>query len=151
MKKTLALTALLFAAHAVAADAPYDEKADARTDIRAALASAQQARLPVLVVFGANWCGDCKMLDTAFKTGVSAPLMAKNFKIVKVDVGRFDRNVDIAASYGVPLKSGIPAVAVLAADGRVLYATAGGELADARKMGDAGVLDFFTKVAARHR
>ena len=151
MKKTLALTALLFAAHTVAADAPYDEKADARTDIRAALASAQQARLPVLVVFGANWCGDCKMLDTAFKTGASAPLMAKNFKIVKVDVGRFDRNVDIAASYGVPLKSGIPAVAVLAADGRVLYATAGGELADARKMGDAGVLDFFTKVAARHR
>ncbi len=151
MKKTLALTALLFAAHTVAADAPYDEKADARADIRAALASAQQARLPVLVVFGANWCGDCKMLDTAFKTGASAPLMAKNFKIVKVDVGRFDRNVDIAASYGVPLKSGIPAVAVLAADGRVLYATAGGELADARKMGDAGVLDFFTKVAARHR
>ena len=38
-----------------------------------------------------------------------------------------------------------------AADGRLLYATAGGELADARKLGDAGVLDFFTKVAARHR
>ena len=155
MRKTLAqtaLTALLFcAAQAFAADAPYDEKADARADIRTALASAQQAKLPVLVVFGANWCGDCKMLDTAFKSGASAPLMAKSFRIVKVDVGRFDRNVDIATGYGVPLKSGIPAVAVLAADGRVLYATAGGELADARKMGDAGVLDFFTTVAAKHR
>ena len=156
MQKTLALTALLCAAQAFvatsfAADAPYDEKADARADIRAALATAQQTKLPVLVVFGANWCGDCKMLDTAFKTGASAALMAKSFKIVKVDVGRFDRNVDIATGYGVPLKSGIPAVAVLAADGRLLYATAGGELADARKMGDAGVLDFFTKVAAQHR
>ena len=155
MRKTLALTALtplLFcAAQAFAADAPYDEKADARADIRTALASAQQAKLPVLVVFGANWCGDCKMLDTAFKSGASAPLMAKSFRIVKVDVGRFDHNVDIATGYGVPLKSGIPAVAVLAADGRLLYATAGGELADARKMGDAGVLDFFTTVAAKHR
>lgn len=151
MKKTLALTALLCAVRAIAADAAYDEKADARADIRTALAAAQQAKVPVLVVFGANWCGDCKMLDAAFKTGASAPLMAASFRIVKVDVGRFDHNVDIATSYGVPLKNGIPAVAVLAADGRLLYATAGGELADARKMGDAGVLDFFTKVAARHR
>ena len=105
----------------------------------------------MLVVFGANWCGDCKMLDTAFKSGASAPLMAKHFRIVKVDVGRFTRNVDLADGYGVPLKKGIPAVAVLAADGRVLYATQGGELADARKMGDAGVHAFFTQVVARPR
>lgn len=149
----MALMALMasIAAPAAAADAPYNEPADAKADIRATLAAAQQAKLPVLVVFGANWCGDCRMLDTAFKTGASAALMAKSFKIVKVDVGRFDRNVDIATGYGVPLKSGIPAVAVLAADGRLLYATAGGELADARKMGDTGVLDFFAKVAAKHR
>lgn len=151
MRKTLALSTLLCAAQAFAADAPYDEKADAKADIRSALVVARQAKVPVLVVFGANWCGDCKMLDTAFKTGASAPLMGRSFKVVKVDVGRFDRNVEIATGYGVPLKSGIPAVAVLAADGRLLYATAGGELADARKMGDVGVLEFFTKVAAKHR
>ena len=153
MRKTLAVMALIasLVAPAGAADAPYNEAADAKADIRTTLAAAQLAKVPVLVVFGANWCGDCRMLDTAFKTGASAPLMTKSFRIVKVDVGRFDRNVDIATGYGVPLKSGIPAVAVLAADGRLLYATAGGELADARKMGDAGVLDFFTKVAAKHR
>ena len=153
MRNTLASMALIatLSAPACAADAPYNEAADAKAEIRATLASAQQAKLPVLVVFGANWCGDCRMLDAAFKAGASAPLIAKSFKVVKVDVGRFDRNVDIATGYGVPLKSGIPAVAVLAADGRLLYATAGGELADARKMGYAGVLDFFTKVAAKHR
>ena len=79
MRMTLALTALVsaFVAPAVAADAPYNEAADAKADIRATLAAAQQAKVPVLVVFGANWCGDCRMLDTAFKTGASAPLMAK--------------------------------------------------------------------------
>jgi len=100
------------------------------------------------VVFGANWCGDCKMLDMAFKTGTSAALIKQHYKVVKVDVGRFDRNVDIAQAYGVPLKSGIPAVAVLAQDGKVLYATRGGELADARRMGDQGIHDFFRKVTA---
>jgi thioredoxin 1 len=142
----LLLTASM-AAHA-GPPAIYDEAADAKAGIRAALADAEKAKLPVLVVFGANWCGDCRMLDASFKTGQSAPLIAKSFKVVKVDVGRFDRNVDIAESYRVPLKKGIPAVAVLSPQGKLLYATEGGELADARKMGDQGVYDFFSRVTA---
>ena len=126
----------------------YDEAADAKAAIRSTLVDAEKAKLPVLVVFGANWCGDCRMLDTTFKTGPSAPLIAKHFKIVKVDVGRFDHNVDIAEAYRVPLKKGIPAVAVLSPQGKLLYATEGGELADARKMGDQGVYEFFTRVTA---
>lgn len=149
----LLLTALLAAlpAQVNAQSGPpaiYDEAADAKAAIRATLAEAEKAGLPVLVVFGANWCGDCRMLDASFKQGPSAPLIAKRFKVVKVDVGRFDRNVDIAERYRVPLKKGIPAVAVLSPEGRLLYATEGGELADARKMGDQGVYEFFTRVTA---
>lgn len=147
----LLLTSLLLASGIAAQAAPtpiYNEAADAKAEIRATLDEAAKARLPVLVVFGANWCGDCKMLDATMKHGPSAPLIAKSFKVVKVDVGRFDHNVDIADGYHVPLKKGIPAVAVLSPQGKLLYATEGGELADARKMGDQGVYDFFTRVAA---
>lgn len=145
-------TALLLATslHANAGGPPpiYDEAADAKAAIRTTLAEAGAAKLPVLVVFGANWCGDCRMLDNTFKHGPSAPLIAKSFKVVKVDVGRFDHNVDIAETYHVPLKKGIPAVAVLSPEGKLLYATEGGELADARKMGDQGVYEFFTHITA---
>jgi protein disulfide-isomerase len=140
----------LVTAGGLAAAAPatvYDEAADARAEIQAALGAARTAHQPVLVVFGANWCGDCKVLDMAFKSGRSAPLIEQHFKVVKVNVGRFDKNVDVAESYGVPLKSGIPAVAVLSDQGSVVYATRAGELADARKMGDDGIYAFFTKVA----
>jgi protein disulfide-isomerase len=133
---------------ALAAPGPYDEGADAQAQIAAALRAAAQARVPVLVVFGANWCADCKVLDLAFKEGAAAPLIAKSFKVVKVDVGRFDRNTDIAQRYGVPLKTGIPAVAVLDARGQVVYATKAGELADARNMGSTAIHAFFTQVAA---
>jgi len=125
----------------------YNETADAKAEIKQALAQAATTGVPVLVIFGANWCGDCRMLDNTFKHGPSAPLIAKSFKVVKVDVGRFDRNVDIAEGYRVPLKKGIPAVAVLSPQGKLLYATEGGELADARKMGDQGVYDFFARIA----
>ena len=142
--------AILTATAAIAAPAvhvPYDESADAKAEIRAALMAAERSKVSVLVVFGANWCGDCKVLDIAFKEGAAAPLIAKNFKVVKVNVGRFDRNVDIADAYGLPLKKGIPAVVVLSEKGKVMYATNGGELADARTMGDQGIFDFFAKVA----
>lgn len=150
--RTLSATILLgLALAANAAPGPYDEGADARAELDAALAQARAARKPVLVVFGANWCTDCKVLDMAFKGGASAPLIERNFKVVKVDVGKFDRNGDIAKAYGVDLRKGIPAVVVLSPAGRVLHATRAGELADARNMGDTAIHDFLARMAALDR
>ena len=150
MRLRFALLLFSFAALVQAAPtAVYNETADAKAEIRDAMHAAAQSGRPVLVVFGANWCGDCKILDLAFKEGASAPLIAKKFVVVKVDVGRFDRNTDIAASYGVPLKHGIPAVVVISPQGEPIYATRGGELADARSMGDKGIYEFFLKVASQ--
>jgi len=148
MRQLIATLLLAVAAHVHAATGPYDEAADAHAAIRGALAAAVQANTPVLVVFGANWCPDCRVLDTAMHSGSSAPLMQKHFRVVKVDVGRFDRNVDLAEAYGVPLKKGIPAVAVLSPQGKVVYATRSGELADAREMGEDGIYRFFSRVTA---
>ncbi len=148
MKLRHAIPLLMFATVATAAEGPYNEAADAKLDIQQALVQAAQAKVPVLVVFGANWCGDCKVLDIAMKTGASAPLIAKDFRVVKVDVGRMNKNVDIADGYGVPLKKGIPAIAIVSPKNEVMFATRGGELADARKMGDTGIHDYLKLAAA---
>ena len=149
LRRTLAgtIAALALVGTGWASDGPYNETADAKAEIQQALVQAATAKVPVLVVFGANWCPDCKVLDLAMKDGSTAPLIGQNYRVVKVDVGRFNRNTDIAVAYGVPLKKGIPAVAVLSAQGKVLYATQAGELADARQMGDSGILDFFKRVS----
>jgi thioredoxin-like negative regulator of GroEL len=123
----------------------YDETADARLAIEQARAQAAPSGKRVLIVFGANWCGDCRVLDTAMKQGRLKALLDGRFVVVKVDVGRFDRNDDIARRYGVPLKKGIPTVAVLAADGSASFVTSGGELADARSMGEDALVAFFDR------
>ena len=151
MRVALALLLMLFAASSLAADGPYDESADARREVQRALADAAVAKASVLVVFGANWCADCKILDMTMRKDPTSALVAREFKVVKVDVGRFDRNVDLATAYGVPLKSGIPAIAILSPRHEVLYATRAGELADARKMGEAGIHEFFKRAAASAR
>ena len=123
---------------------PYDEAANARQDVQAALKAAKVENKAVLLVFGANWCGDCKVLDMEMHQVNLARLVNERLIVVKVDVGRFDRNLDVAGQYGKILKKGVPSVALVRADGSVAYQTDGGELADARKMGRDGITQFFT-------
>jgi protein disulfide-isomerase len=147
--KILQTLLIVFLATAVsAADGPYNETADAKLDIKQALTQSATVKTPVIIVFGANWCGDCKMLDSAMKNGASATLLSKDFQIVKVNVGHFDKNLDVAKTYGVPLQMGIPAVAIISTNNQVLYVTREGELANARKMGDNGIYGFFKRVTA---
>jgi thioredoxin 1 len=134
---------LLSAAALAAPSLPYDATADAKAQVHSALVSAKADQVPVLLIFGANWCEDCRALDGALKEGKNAELIKQGFKVVKIDVGRFDHNLDIANEYGNPIKKGIPAAVILSADNEVVYATRGGELANARKMSDSGVYDFF--------
>ncbi len=140
---TLAATLSAFAQQAPATPAAktvYNESADARAELNQALARAQAQHKNVLVVFGANWCGDCLALDRKMASGSLAEHVEQRLVVLKVNVGRFDRNTDLAAQIGVSLKKGIPAVAVLSREGEVIKATNGGELADARSMGDDAVL-----------
>jgi protein disulfide-isomerase len=140
----LALGAAL-AIGASASTLPYDEAADAKAQLQSALAKAHSANKPVLVIFGANWCEDCRALDQALREGRNAALLAREFELVKVDVGRFDRNLDIAQKYGNPIRKGIPAAVIVSPDDKLLYATRAGELADARRMNEGDVYAFFAQ------
>lgn len=149
---TLGVAVALVAAIAWASsNAPYAEVADARADIAAAQQAAAAHQQQVLLVFGANWCGDCRALDDAFHTGTVAPQIKQRYQVVKVNVGKYDRNLDLAEQYRVPLKKGIPSIAILSADGKALYSTQRSELASARGMGDKGLHDFFKKLAEQVR
>jgi protein disulfide-isomerase len=148
--KRLTLAVLLASSLIVgAADLPYNEQADAKADVKQALVDAHQSNKPVLLVFGANWCEDCRALNGALKSEKNADLIKQSFNVVKIDVGHFDKNLDIDTVYGDPIKKGIPAVVVLSPDNEVLYSTKAGELADARRMNEDGVYGFFRDVVAK--
>lgn len=74
-----------------------------------------------------------------------ARLIARDFVVVKVDVGRYDKNLDIAKKYGVPMSKGIPAIALLNSHGKLLYAQSQGEFANARAMPYRDFAEFFRK------
>ena len=139
------LTCMGLALAAFAANPPYDETGDPRAELQRALVDAQNQHKDVLIVFGANWCEDCRDLDKAMR-GSSAGLIDSRFVVVKVNVGNFNRNLDLAAHYGNPIRNGIPAAVVVSPTDQVLYSTKAGELANARRLGESGIYDFFSKV-----
>ncbi len=66
--KSLASAFALLCLSAVATAAPplpYNDSADAHAALATAFSEAKDAHKDVLVVFGANWCEDCRALDRA--------------------------------------------------------------------------------------
>lgn len=101
----------------------YDESADARAEIAAALGTAKKDGTRVLVVVGANWCGWCIKLHNTMRSDRAIATQLRNeYELVKVDIGQFDKNMDLVEQYQLPLKTaGVPYMAVLDAEGKVVH------------------------------
>ena len=124
----------------------YSETADPKADIATALTRAKREHKHVILDFGGDWCGDCQVLDIYFHQPVNAELLAKSFIIVHIfTTDNLDRNVDVAAKYGVPLGKGVPALAVLDDRGTVLSSQKTGEFSDMRYMDSSSVTAFLNR------
>jgi thioredoxin 1 len=125
---------------------PYDESADAHAQVDAAFAEARKSGRTVLLDFGGNWCPDCRILAGVLQEPPVAAWMAKRFVVVKIDVGRRTKNMDISARYGVTVK-GVPTVLMLAPDGKLQNPDDPYGLSDARSMSSQAVVDLLAKMA----
>jgi thiol:disulfide interchange protein len=120
----------------------YPEPGKAKTDLAAALQSAGANHRHIIVDFGGNWCTDCHVLDGYFHDAANGPILEANFLLVHVNVGRLDQNLDLAERYQIPLKKGVPALAVLDSDGTLLYSQRTGEFEAMRRMQSSAVTAF---------
>jgi thioredoxin 1 len=123
----------------------YSDTADAQAEIRAAIAQAAREHKRVLLDFGGNWCPDCQVLNIYFHDPSNASLLQHNFVLVDVSIGEYDRNLDIAQHYGVPLNKGVPALVVLDSHGRVLYAQRNGEFEKMSMLDPSVVMEFLQR------
>jgi thiol:disulfide interchange protein len=123
----------------------YSAEADPKADIASTLKQASLERKRVILDFGGDWCGDCQVLDIYLHQSPNLELFDKNFLLVHVDIGHFDKNLDIAEQYNIPLKKGVSALAVLDSDGKLLYSQQAAEFGDMRYMYANSVTDFLNR------
>jgi thiol-disulfide isomerase/thioredoxin len=122
----------------------YDEKANAREQIDAALKVAKRDNKRVILVFGGNWCGWCYKLHDVFTTHeVIAPLVSEEYVPVMVDV---DTNRELFESFGKDnAQQGFPFLTVLDAQGKLLVNQNTGDLEEGPKHDPKKVEEFLRK------
>ena len=124
----------------------YPADADAHAETKEAEERAATQHKRVLLVFGANWCFDCHVLDLAFQRPDLAPVVASSYEVVHVDLGPDEKkNADLVAQFAVPLDKGIPALAVAESDGKLVVSQKNGEFEDARSLTPEALLEFLNK------
>ena len=123
---------------------------DAHAEIEAALARARHGHKNVLLVFGADWCYDCHVLDKAFRRSDVAAVLNPNYELVDIDIGEGNKNLDIAQQYEVPLNRGVPAIAVIDGNGNLLFSQKGGEWERARALAPEDLKQFLNRWKPQH-
>jgi len=123
----------------------YPAGVDAQKEISEALAAAAKSHKRVLLIFGGNWCYDCHVLDEAFHAPEIAPTLNGNFVVAHIDIGEYNKNLEIAKKYEVPIDRGVPAAAVLESNGKLLFSQKNKEFEAARSLAPEDILAFLNK------
>ena len=119
----------------------YPPAQEAQEEIASALAAAGKDHKRVILIFGGNWCYDCHVLDTTFRSKDFAPLVDANYHVIHINVGNYDANLDLAKKYEIPLEKGVPSLAILDPDGTLVVSQKKGEFESTVRIGPEDVLD----------
>lgn len=119
---------------------PYPDPSLAKRQVEEAFATAGKTHRRVLLVFGGNWCPDCRFLAGVFSQPDAATWLDAHFVVVPVNIGRLDKNLEIAAHYGVTVHE-VPTILLVTPNGKLLNGDSANVLGDARDLSPQSVID----------
>ncbi|MBU3079064.1 TlpA family protein disulfide reductase [Sphingomonas quercus] len=128
---------------------PYHEGANADRDVAAARARAKATHKKLLIDLGGNWCPDCRVLAGIMELPEVRRFVAQHYEVVTVDVGRFDRNGQIPAHYGITGRlKGVPSLLIVdPRNDKLINEGRTAALADARSMTPQALADWLAQWA----
>ncbi|WP_375293425.1 thioredoxin family protein [Novosphingobium sp. G106] len=125
---------------------PYDEAADADRQVAAAKARARAEGKKLLIDLGGNWCPDCRVLAGIIALPEVSAFVRRHYVFVTVDIGRLDKNTQIARHYGIDRLKGVPALLVVdPRSDRLVNADRIFALSDARHMTPQALADWLAQ------
>ncbi len=126
---------------------PYDERADANAAVAAGRARALGEHKLLMIDLGGNWCADCRILAGAMDLPSLHAFVEAHYVVVFVDVGRFDRNLQIPAHYGITKRlDGVPSLLIVdPVDDRLLDPGQDAAIQDARHISPQALADWLAQ------
>ena len=97
----------------------YDENADGRDLVNAALARAKKENHNVLIQWGGNWCSWCIVLHALYEKDPDIRRMLHDhYELILIDTN--DRNMPLVKELGATMDNGVPYLTILDATGKPL-------------------------------
>jgi thiol-disulfide isomerase/thioredoxin len=126
---------------------PYDEAANADAAVAKAKAEAKAEHKLLLIDLGGNWCPDCRILAGTMELPELKKFVDAHYEVVTVDVGRFNKNLQVPAHYGITQRlAGVPSVLVVdPKTDKLLNPANVSNLSDARHMSPQALADWLAK------
>ena len=106
----------------------------------------EQSKQPILI-FGGNWCPDCRILDGTLQLPTIKKFMEEKYQIMHIDVGRYDKNMNLISYFGIPKDKGVPRVMVFDKNKVILNKKSTKEWTTARNRGKQEVFNYFQDLA----
>ena len=73
-----------------------------------------------IVIFGANWCPDARLLEGVIKLPTVKNFLEKNANILNIDVGNYEMNTEFFSFFDKNIEEGIPRVFIMDRKGKTL-------------------------------
>ena len=124
---------------------PYDEKVvdslqlDEFIDL-----SISKGKQPV-VIFGGNWCPDCRILEGTLAMPTIKKFLQKHYQVMHIDIGRYDRNMELMDHLNIESKKGVPRVVILDLEKNIVNSSTSSEWTTARDRKQQEIYNYFQK------
>ena len=129
---------------------PYDEKVvdslqlDEFIDL-----SISRGKQPV-VIFGGNWCPDCRILEGTLAMPTIKKFLQQHYQVMHIDIGRYDRNMDLMEHLNIESKKGVPRVVILDLEKNIVNSSTSSEWTTARDRKQQEIYNYFQKFVSNN-
>ena len=106
------------------------------------MASKKDGKKPV-IIFGANWCPDVKAFDDILDLPIMTKLKRVSFKILRIDVGDYDKNMHLMEYLGDSTQEGLPLVLIFDNELNLLNLAESRHWRTARNKEPADIISYF--------
>ena len=125
---------------------PYDGKVYSINDLNKFINTTIQSDKQPILIFGANWCPDCRIFSGTMNIPKIKSYIDKNFQILYIDVKRYEINMELMEEYGIPSAEGIPRVLVFDKNKNLLNNSNTTEWRTARDRSSQEIFNFFQEM-----
>ena len=125
---------------------PYDGKVYSVNDLNKFISTTIQSDKQPILIFGANWCPDCRIFSGTMNIPKIKSYIDKNFQILYIDVKRYEINMGLMEEYGIPSAEGIPRLLVFDKNKNLLNNSNTTEWRTARDRSSQEIFNFFQEM-----